>query len=279
MSNSLPTIRVQNEQLEAEILLQGAQLMHFAPRGQKPWIFTNNQTPFTPGKEIYGGVPLVFPWFNRLKEHPDAPNHGFARQAIWTVEENSEEVHSPSGRLSNVVVLGLSSEDVEAQGLSSPFWNHPFVARMAFALGERLQIRFSLVNRGSEPFRFECAFHPYFAVSDVRRTTVEGAENGIWLSDGAPILSEEIAFPPFGARLFEHSQGPILIREPERTFRISATDGWRSSVVWNPGEAMEDLIESDWPHFVCVESGALRSNAIQLGGGECYTLSVSVELD
>ncbi len=269
MSNSLPSIKIQNQHFEAEILLQGAQLMHFAPRGQKPWIFTNNQTPFSPGKEIYAGVPVIFPWFNRLKPYPDAPNHGFARSANWTLETQSDEL----------VSLSLSSANVEDQGLQSPFWSGNFFARMVFSFGDALGMRFETQNRGDEAFVFECAFHPYFAVSDVRRTTVEGAENGIWLDDGAPTLTEEIAFPPFGARLFEHSQGPILIREPERTFRIQNNEGWRSSVVWNPGEAMEDLIDTDWPRFVCVESGALRSNAVSLEPMESYALDISIGLD
>lgn len=269
MSHSLPTIRIYNEQFEAEILLQGAQLMHFAPRNQKPWIFTNDQTPFIPGKEIYAGVPVIFPWFNRLKKFPDAPNHGFARSANWTVETQSDEL----------VSLSLSSVNVKDQGLESPFWSGDFFARMVFSFGESLGMRFEVQNRGEEAFVFECALHTYFAVSDVRRTVVEGAENGIWLDDGAPILTEDVAFPPFGARLFEHSQGPIFIRKPERTFRIQNNEGWRSTVVWNPGEAMEDLSDSDWPRFVCVESGALRSNAVSLAPMESYALDISIQLD
>lgn len=268
MSHLLPTIRIHNEQFEAEILLQGAQLMHFAPRDQKPWIFQNAQTPFTPGREIYAGVPVVFPWFNLLKGHEDAaPNHGFVRQATWTSETQSDEL----------VSLSLSSQNVREQGLESPFWSGEFFARMVFSFGEGLGMRFEIQNRDAEAFVFECALHFYFAVSDVRKTVVEGPENGLWLDDGAPTLTEAIAFPPFGARLFEHSQGPVFIREPERTFRISNNEGWRSTVVWNPGQAMEDLNDTDWPHFVCVEAGALRSNAVALEPGESYALDVSVE--
>ena len=265
----LSTIRIHNEQFEAEILLQGAQLMHFAPRDQKPWIFTNNQTPFTPACEIYAGVPVIFPWFNRLKAHPDAPNHGFARQADWTIETQADEL----------VSLSLSSANVRDQGLESPFWSGEFFARMVFSFGDKLGMRFEIQNRDAEAFVFECALHPYFAVSDVRRTVVEGPENGLWLGDGAPTLTEDIAFPPFGARLFEHSQGPVSIREPERTFRVSNNEGWRSTVVWNPGEAMEDLNEADWSRFVCVEAGTLRSNAVSLEPGESYALDISIELD
>lgn len=251
-------------------MLQGAQLMGFAPRDQKPWIFTNNQTPFTPQREIYAGVPVVFPWFNRLKGHEnDAPNHGFARQANWTLETQADDL----------VSLSLSSENVRDQGLESPFWSGEFFARLVFSLSDGLEMRFEIQNRDAEAFVFECALHTYFAVSDVRQTLVEGPENGLWLDDGAPTLTEDIAFPPFGARLFEHSQGPVVIREPERAFRMGNNEGWRSTVVWNPGAAMEDLSDADWPRFVCVEAGALRSNAVSLEPGESYALDILVELN
>ena len=272
MSKSLPSIVIHNEAFEAEILLQGAQLMHFAPRGQKPWIFQNAQTPFERGREIYAGVPLVFPWFNRLKEHPDAPNHGFARQAEWKLEEQSED--------GSRVSLVLTSEDVREQDFASPVWPFAFLARMVFSFGETLGMRFEVENRDTRPVTFECAMHPYFAVSDVRQTQVEGLGRGVWLGNenGDDLAAGTLGFPPFGARLFLDSSGPALIREPERTFRIENREGWRSSVVWNPGAAMEDLTEADWPGFVCVEAGALRRNSVTLEAGQKYALDIGVEL-
>ncbi|BCM94197.1 putative glucose-6-phosphate 1-epimerase [Abditibacteriota bacterium] len=272
MSHSLPTISIRNDQFHADILLQGAQLMHFQPRGQKPWIFQNAHTPFEPGREIYAGVPLVFPWFNLLREHPHAPNHGWARQAQWKLEHQSDDGAQVS--------LMLSSEDVREQGLESLAWSGEFLARMSFLFGESLGLLFEVENRDTRTISFECAFHPYFVVSDVRKTTVEGVPDGVWLgSEHKRALGGTLAFPPFGARLFVDSSGPVFIREPERTFRLTALSGWNSTVVWNPGSAMEDLIESDWPNFVCVESGALRSNVISLEPGESYALDVTVELN
>ena len=272
MPNLLPTISIRNERFEADILLQGAQLMHFQPRGQKPWIFQNAQTPFEPGREIYAGVPLVFPWFGRLKEHPSAPNHGFARQAQWKLEGQSEDGAQVS--------LALSDEDVREQGYTSPVWTSRFAARMVFSFGDALGLRFEVENRDSKVISFECAFHPYFVVSDVRSTTVEGVPDGVVggnETQSAP--GGALAFPPFGSRLFFDSPGPVFIREHERTFRLMGQSGWHSTVVWNPGEAMEDLTESDWPNFVCVESGALRRNTVTLAPGETYALDVSIELN
>lgn len=273
MPNSLPTIAIRNERFHADILLQGAQLMHFQPHGQKPWIFQNAQTPFEPGREIYAGVPLVFPWFGRLKEHPDAPNHGFGRQANWKLEDQSED----DAR----VILTLSSADVREQGLDFPAYTgeFEFVARMIFTLGESLGIRFEV--EAHSPLSFECALHPYFAVSDVRQTIVEGIPDGTPLNDesGKTVGGGAFAFPPYGAFVFTEprSQEAITIREPERSLRIDG--GWRSTVIWNPGEAMEDLTESDWPHFICVEPGAVQKSAVSVNMDETYVLDVTIELN
>ncbi len=272
MSHSLPSISIHNDRFSAEILLQGAQLMHFQPQGQKPWIFQNAQTPFELGREIYAGVTLVFPWFGRLKEHPESPNHGFVRQAQWKIERRSED--------GTLVSLILSSDDVREQGLTSPAWTGEFLARMNFSFGESLGLVFEVENRDTRAISFECAYHPYFAVCDVRKTTVEGVPDGVWLGGEDKIASGgHLAFPPFGARLFVESSGPIVIRASERAFRVSGLAGWVSTVAWNPGAAMEDLTEADWPRFVCVESGALRSNAVTLEPGESYALDVTIELN
>lgn len=270
MSHSLPTINISNEQFEAEILLQGAHLMHFAPREQKPWIFTHKQTPFIPQKEIYAGVPVVFPWFNLLRGHEhDAPNHGFARQASWTIETQSDEL----------VSLSLSSANVKDQGLQSPFWSGDFFARMVFSFGDALGMRFEVQNRGDDTMHFDCALHTYFAVSDVHQTIVEGVPKGVLLGNGRKVGGGEFGFPPFGSCLFQGSSGPIVIREPERSLRIINNEGWQTTVVWNPGKAMEDLTEADWPRFICVEAGALRDDAVSLSAGESFALDISISLD
>jgi glucose-6-phosphate 1-epimerase len=271
MSHSLPHINIRNERFQADILLQGAQLMHFQPSGQTPWIFQNAQTPFEPGREIYAGVPLVFPWFGRLKEHPDAPNHGFARQANWKLQYQSED--------GSRVALTLSSADVREQGLDFPAFTGEFAARMIFSFGKSLGIRFEVL--AYSPLSFECAFHPYFTVSDVRQTVVEGVPDGKPLNDesGKTVSGGAFAFPPYGAFLFTESHEDLTIREPQRSLRIVEQGGCRSTVIWNPGTEMEDLTEADWPHFICVEPGAVQKNAVSLNVDETYVLDVTIELN
>src|SRR3954468_4548199 len=63
---------------EAHAYLYGAHVTHFQPRGQAPVLFLSEESFFTHGRPIRGGVPLIFPWFGPRASDPQAPLHGFA---------------------------------------------------------------------------------------------------------------------------------------------------------------------------------------------------------
>ena len=269
---SLPSIRLENENFEAEILLQGAQLMHFAPRGQKAWIFRSSNTPYLPAREIYGGIPVIFPWFNRLEGWPDAPNHGFARQANWKLEEQSND--------DSQITLSLNSDEVRAQNIDTTLWPHDFAARMIFSFGNALGLRLEIENQYAEPFRFECALHTYFAVENLQAVRVEGLENQPFRNPETGQIETQngaIEFQGATTRFFETTGGPVQIRDANRTFQITPREGWDSTIVWNPGAAMEDLSDDDAQNFVCVEAGAIKKSARTLAVGETYALDFQIE--
>lgn len=271
--NALPTIRIQNETFEAEILLQGAQLMHFAPRGQKPWIFRSPNTPYTPRREIYGGVPVIFPWFGRLPEQPEAPNHGWARQANWKLESGEDESR---------VVLSLSADDVREQGIDTTLWPHEFAARMIYEFGDSLGMRLEIENQYAEPFRFECSLHTYFAVQNLDETRVEGLEGKEFREGGTgeiQIQNGAIRFGKLLTQVYATGGGAAQIFDGNRTLRLSPRAGWNSTIVWNPGAAMADLSAEDARGFVCVEAGAIREGAITLPPGQTYALDFLIEAE
>jgi glucose-6-phosphate 1-epimerase len=67
-----------------------------------------------------------------------------------------------------------------------------------------------------------------------------------------------------------------------RRFAISNNEGWRSTVVWNPGAdkaaTMKDLADDEWRRFVCVECGQIGDGARELQPGETSALDVSISL-
>ncbi len=269
---SLPSIRLETEKFEAEILLQGAQLMHFAPEGQKAWIFRSPNTPYAPMREIYGGIPVIFPWFGRLEDAPNAPNHGFVRQATWKLESASED--------NSLVTLSLDADEVRAQNIDTTLWPYDFVARMIFSFGETLDLRFEIENQYAEPFRFECALHTYFAVENLGAVRVEGLDGESFRSPETGKFEPQNGDIQFNGPLtqfFETSNGPIQIRDQNRTFQLAPCEGWHSTIVWNPGGAMADLSEDDSRNFVCVEAGAIQQSAITLSPGQTYALDLGIK--
>lgn len=271
-SGTLPLISLKTPDFEAEILTQGAQLMHFAPTGQELWIFRSPNTPYIPQREIYGGIPVIFPWFGHLKGHPEAPNHAFVRQAIWQVDEVS-----PDG---TQLTLSLSDAQVREQGIDTSLWPHPFRARLSLTFGQELRVRFEVENTGSETVEFTCALHTYYA-TDAANTQVEGLDGEtIEELEGSARRTQNgpIIFGKQVTKGFPIAGGPITIRDAHRSFVLTPHEGWRSTIVWNPGEAMEDLSAQDADSFVCVEAGAIKTSAVVLEVGASYALDFSVSL-
>jgi glucose-6-phosphate 1-epimerase len=271
-SASLPLIRLKTPDFEAEILTQGAQLMHFAPTGQDSWIFRSPNTPYTPEREIYGGIPVIFPWFGHLKGHPEAPNHAFVRQANWQVDEVS-----PDG---SHITFSLSDAQVKEQGIDTSLWPHPFQARIHFWFGETLRVRFEVENIGPKAVEFTCALHTYYA-TDTATTRVGGLDGETIETLGGTARKTQNGDITFETRVtkgFPISGGPLTIRDAHRSFLLTPNEGWRSTILWNPGEAMEDLSAEDARSFVCVEAGAIQASAISLEAGATYALDFSVAL-
>ena len=70
-----------------ELYLQGAQVTGWQPARQPhPVIFTSPASRFAPGTAIRGGIPVIFPWFGPHPTDPKAPQHGFARTALWQLD-------------------------------------------------------------------------------------------------------------------------------------------------------------------------------------------------
>jgi glucose-6-phosphate 1-epimerase len=268
---SLPTIRIQNPTFEAEILLQGAQLMHFAPRGQLPWIFRSPNTPYTPRREIYSGVPVIFPWFGRLPEQPEAPNHGFARQANWKFEPREDDTR---------IIFALSADEVREQGIDTTLWPYDFTARMIYEFGDSLGMRLEILNESGETCRFECSLHTYFAVENLDEVRVEGL-NGKQFREGGKgepqTQTGPIRFDKLLTQVYETGGGAAQIHDQNRTYTLTPRAGWNSTIVWNPGAAMADLSAEDARGFVCVEAGAIREGAVTLEPGQTYALDFSIQ--
>lgn len=71
----LPVVQVDGATAAAEVYLHGATVTRWAPTGADDALWVSGSSHFTAGKPIRGGVPICFPWFGALDDHPDAPAH------------------------------------------------------------------------------------------------------------------------------------------------------------------------------------------------------------
>jgi glucose-6-phosphate 1-epimerase len=249
---------------EAHVYLHGAHVTHFQPRGQGPVLFVSRKAIFAAGKPIRGGVPVCFPWFGNKEDDPQAALHGTVRLREWEVE--------------------ATTPDSITLRTSEP----PFVVRHVVTVRETLTMSLAVQNTGNTPARFEEALHSYFAVSDVRRVTIEGLA-------GAEYLDKTDGFK----RKREGTGLMRLTQEPDRLYLNTTTTcvvddpGWQrkliiekrnsaATVVWNPWEkraaAIPDFAADEWPGMLCIETVNARENAVTLPAGETHTMTAVVRV-
>ncbi|MDD5349739.1 MAG: D-hexose-6-phosphate mutarotase [Chthoniobacteraceae bacterium] len=265
----LPRYEITTPLAQAQIFLHGAHVARFTPAGQAPLLFLSEKSWFDPAKPIRGGVPVIFPWFGPRQGHPDAPAHGFARLRSWTPESLVQE---PDG----AVVLTLRLEPDDA---SRALWGEPadWVLRHRITVAATLTMELEIENRGNAPLRCEEALHTYFHVGDVRQIAVHGLEGAEYYdkADGMRRKrqdGEPIRFTAETDRTYIDTAGACVIDDPALRRRILVEkENSSSTIVWNPwiakARSMPDFGDDEWPGMVCVETGNVADNALEIAPG------------
>jgi glucose-6-phosphate 1-epimerase len=264
--NGLEVVELVTPVSNCTIALHGAQVLAFAPRGDREWLWVSEKAAFAIGKALRGGIPVCFPWFGPHPEGGGRPAHGFARTRVW--------------RLSRVEALDDARVRAELELASDVdtlrVFPHAFTARLAVTAGDGLELALEVANTGNGPFAFEVALHTYFAVSAAGDVAVDGlagcayadkvAGGALRRQDGAPIRFEgEVD------RVYD-SGGPVAISDPTRArpIRVEST-GAASTIVWNPGPAktatLADMSPDGFNRFVCVETGNVGDRRVTLAPG------------
>ena len=273
--NGLDVVELATPTSTCSVALHGAQVLSFAPRGDRDWLWVSEKARWNVGTALRGGIPICFPWFGPHATEPSLPAHGFARTRVWRLA-GVEEI--PGARLQAVFELG-------ADGATSQLYPHAFGARLAVTAGEGLELSFEVANDGDAPFSFEVALHSYFAVSDVGAIAIEGLGGSTYVdkvAGGTRRQQDDHPLPIAGEvdRVYG-SGGPVTLTDPERDRPIRIESGGASStVIWNPGpdkaRALGDMAPDGFRRFVCIETGNVGDRRITLPPGERHTQSVRV---
>jgi len=238
------------------------------------------------GSPVRGGVPVLFPQFN---DEGPLPKHGFVRTANWRALDQAGHYMLRVGSSVANNQGDSNSEspppDLTPCDLAPPDWPHSaeLVLEM-HASGRQLELVLNVTNTGANAFSWTGGLHPYFSVSDLLQSRLEG------LGD-VPIRDRfhpEITRQPDGdihwdgqlyERLFD-TASPVELHAGAARFRLSMS-GFNQWMVWNPGiagaQAMKDLPDADWQRFVCVEP-VIVQRAVSLKPGERFSGSFRIEV-
>jgi len=274
----LAVAEVSNVHATATIALQGAHVMTWTPRRERPVIWLSKFAKFVPGKSIRGGVPVCWPWFGPHATESKFPGHGFARTVMWEVLK-TESLRDGATQLTFRI---LQDDTTRAQ------WPHACEALNIITVGRSLEIELVTRNTGNAAFTLGDAFHTYFEVSDIRHCRIHGlgglpyldkVDGGKKKQQTGPVtIGEEVD------RIYLDSVADVLIEDPGYRRRIRvAKHGSRSSVVWNPWDQkaakMGDFGPDGFLNMVCVESTNADADVVQVPPGGEHRLRVRYSVD
>ena len=225
-----------------------------------------------PAKSIRGGIPVLFPICGNLPNDclPLASGdftlkqHGFARDLPWQIALLADQ----SGVM-------LSLEDSADTRKAYPFG---FRIQMEIRpLNAALEISISISNSSeaeTEPMPFSFGLHPYFNVSDLSCSAVEGLPGRCFnhLEMAEAETAVQLRRLAEGVDFLAHATGPVTLVDEQAGTRLQLQhhEPMDLTVVWTePPRSMVCLEPWTGPRQALI-SGDRR---LQLGVGESTTLS------
>jgi D-hexose-6-phosphate mutarotase len=256
----------------ATLALQGAHVMRWQLKGQKPVIWLSKAAKFAPGKSIRGGVPLCWPWFGAHATEAGYPGHGFARTLPWTLLDARQ---LPDGRV-RLEFEPVMNDAARAQ------WPHASAVKYSVTVGQELVVGLATKNTGQAAFQLSQALHTYFEIGDIHTASVAGLAGCTYIDKvaGGKRVKQKgnVSFSGETDRVYLGTQGCFGIIDPElkRTLLITST-GSRSTVVWTPwtekAAKMGDFGKQGENKMVCVETANAADDVITLAPGETHCMT------
>ncbi|MET0404060.1 MAG: aldose epimerase [Cystobacter sp.] len=236
---------------------RGALVSHFAVGGEE-LLFLDESTLTDPGKNVRGGIPVLFPspgvvpggtYRVEGRDHP-MRRHGFARDLAWEVRARDNARAE--------LVLGNSPQTQR----EFP-WR--FEARLTVSVSNRaLRLAFAVENQDIQPLPLHLGYHPYFFVPQANKavTRIDTDATRAWNNrTGEPMTFEgvDLTATEVDMHLLDHSRpGTTLHRGPGlRPVELSWSPSFTTVVVWT-------LTGRD---FVCVEPWTAPAGALRTGQG------------
>ncbi|KAM0938440.1 putative glucose-6-phosphate 1-epimerase [Dioscorea sansibarensis] len=258
----------------ARVSLHGGQVISWRNDRGEELLFTSSKAIFKPPKAMRGGIPICFPQFGNCGS---LEQHGFARNKMWSIDNDPPPLHlsDSDGKVFVDLLLRPAEEDLKC-------WPHCFEFRLRVSLtinGDLVMIS-RIRNIDAKLFNFSFAYHTYLSVSDISEVRIEGLETLDYLDnlcqrERFTEQGDAITFESEVDRIYLSSPNIIAVidHEKKRTFVIKK-EGLPDVVVWNPWEkkskSMADLGDEEYKQMLCVD-GAVIERPITLKPGEEWT--------
>ncbi|KAL5572044.1 hypothetical protein UlMin_021641 [Ulmus minor] len=280
--NGIKQVVLRNPQgASARVSLHGGQVTSWRNDHGEELLFTSSKAIFKPPKAIRGGIPICFPQFGNAGS---LEQHGFARNKLWTIDEDPPPLHPNESHGKSFVDLLLKPSEEDLKG-----WPHSFEFRLRVSLatdGDLTMIS-RVRNVNGKPLSFSFAYHTYFSVSDISEVRIEGLETLDYLDnlcqrERFTEQGDAVTFESEIDRVYLNAPGAVAVldHEKKRTYVIRK-EGLPEYVVWNPWEkkskAMADFGDEEYKQMVCVD-GAAIAKPITLKPGEEWTGKVQLKV-
>lgn len=244
----------------------GAHVLSWKPACHREVLFLSDRSDYKAGNAIRGGVPVIFPQFGAMGS---GQRHGFARLHDWRLHD---EGATSSG--------GYATYHLAQRDLPEKTWAHSFELAYRITLQARaLELSLSVRNTSQCSWAFQAALHTYFRVNDAASCSLNGLR-GIHFLDqadgGARKIQREDRLQCRGEEVDRiYLDSPPILHMDDGASRIQvAQEGFRDTVVWNPGpakaEMLADLAPGGWQQFICLEAAEV-ANPVMLKSGETWT--------
>lgn len=260
---ALPWLTLRDQDADSQVVLapgRGALTRSFSVAGHE-LLYLDETTFADLGKNVRGGIPVLFPSPGRLHEdrwqrdgkHGLLPQHGFARNDRW--------------QLLALSTTDAASAELELVQQPHRFAQYPWRFRLVLKyqlVATTLRIESSVTNLDDHPLPYALGFHPYFAVqdkADVRITTnaskaYDNVHKRIVELSELELQSELRAGGELDLHLLDHSLATCGLQFADGgAIVLRASPAFARWVIWTSG---------DRP-FVCVEPWTAEANALNTG--------------
>ena len=206
--------------------------------GEREVLYFDQERYADPGKSIRGGIPVLFPICGNLPGDLLEVNgvahtlqqHGFARNLPWQLQLLEDQ----SG-------VRLSLTDTAETLAAYPF---PFLVEMKIRpLAQALEIQITIQNRSESVMPFSFGLHPYFNISDLAQTDLDGLNERCLnhLEMAETDTASQLGRLPEGVDFLCRPAGPVTLidRTTGQQLKLQHQQPMDLTVIWTePPRAM-----------------------------------------